>query len=65
MNVTQILEQLPKLAFQERREIIERARALNKEEAEREACQISEACSDAMFTYLESIEPKNEVSRAR
>jgi Mg2+ and Co2+ transporter CorA len=65
MNVTEILQQLPTLAFQERREIIERARALNKEEAEREACEISEACSDAMFTYLESIESKNEAHRAR
>jgi hypothetical protein len=65
MSVTEILERLPKLAFEERRKIIDCARALNKEEAEREAFEICEASADALFDYLDTVESKNEAYRAR
>jgi hypothetical protein len=59
MSFGQMLEELPKLTSVEKRELIDRARALIQAEAEAEAIAISEV------SMQDGIEAENEARRTR
>lgn len=59
MSFSEILEELPSLTWDEKKEVIDRTRALIRAEAEAEAIAISEACMNSV------VEVENEARRTR
>ncbi len=64
MSSREILEELPKLSPEDRKEIIHRALELNWDEAEREAIEWAEACTLEGFQMMDRLEAETEAKNA-
>ena len=60
MSARQILEELPKLSHDERKDIARLAMELNWDEAERDAVECAEACALESFKVMDELEAADD-----